>query len=217
LRIKLLGIHDPANDLLYYLVSKSDVEIRIFDHNLPINDCIHQINNARAKLKDIITQATQLWSEFKVDLATAVIEHKHEHYCTGEEYDAAEKCQFVEKEVKSRENRRTTKKSWRKLERQIRGHIKPNTLNHSELTSVGVQGGTPGSWHRLDRKEAVEDHLIERNFEQFSHAGATPLGYTALGAELGHTGDSPMADAIHARTMVHPALSDKAILAIVKN
>jgi hypothetical protein len=77
-RIKLLGIHDPANDLLNYYVSKSDVEIIVFDHNLPINDCIHQINNPRAKLKDVITQATQLRYEFEVDLATVVIEHKHE-------------------------------------------------------------------------------------------------------------------------------------------
>jgi hypothetical protein len=60
------------------------VEISVFDHNLPINDCIHQINNAREKLKDVITQATQLRSEFEVDLATAVIEHKHERFRTGE-------------------------------------------------------------------------------------------------------------------------------------
>jgi hypothetical protein len=78
LRIKLLGIRDPANDLLNYYVSKSDVEISVFDHDLPINYCIHQINNTRAKLKDVITQATQLRSEFEVDLATAAIKHKHE-------------------------------------------------------------------------------------------------------------------------------------------
>jgi hypothetical protein len=37
-----------------------------------------------------------------------------------------------------------------------------------------------------------------------------------LGAELGHTWDSLMADVIHAWTLVHPALLDKAILAILK-
>jgi hypothetical protein len=52
--------------------------------------------------------------------------------------------------------------------------------------------------------------------EQFSHAGTTPFGYTGLRAGLGHTGDSPMADAIHAGTLEHPALLDKAILVIVK-
>jgi hypothetical protein len=152
LRIILLGIQDPANDLLNYYVSKSDVEIRVFDHTLPIHDCIDQINNARAKLKDVITQVTQLRSKFEVDLATAVIEHKHERFQISEEYDAVEKYQFVEKERKSRDNRGTTKKSCCKLGRQIRGHIKPNTLNRSKLMSVEVPGDTPGSWHRLDSK-----------------------------------------------------------------
>jgi hypothetical protein len=82
LRIKLLRIRYPANDLLNYY--KSDMEISVFDHNLPINDCIHQINNVRSKLKDAITKATQLQSELEVDLATSAIEHKHERFRTGE-------------------------------------------------------------------------------------------------------------------------------------
>jgi hypothetical protein len=49
----------------------------------------------------------------------------------------------------------------------------------------------------------VEEHLIERKVEQFSHSGKTPFGYTASGKELGHTGDSPK------------ALSDPAIQEIV--
>jgi hypothetical protein len=53
----------------------------------------------------------------------------------------------------------------------------------------------------------VEEHLIERNVEQFSHAGATPLGYTDLGRELGHTGDTPMAEAILDGTFEHEALA----------
>jgi hypothetical protein len=40
--------------------------------------------------------------------------------------------------------------------------------------------------------------------------------YTSLGSELGHTGDSPMADAIYSGTLEHPALSYKAIHVIVK-
>jgi hypothetical protein len=78
-----------ADALPWYYISNSDVEISVFNHNLPINDCIHQINNARAKLKDVITQVTQLRYEFEVDLTTAVIKHKHEWFRTGEEYNAA--------------------------------------------------------------------------------------------------------------------------------
>jgi hypothetical protein len=62
----------------------------------------------------------------------------------------------------------------------------------------------------------VEEHLIERNVEQFSHAGGTPLGYTDLGRELGHTGDTPMADAILDGTFEQEALPDEALAAILQ-
>jgi hypothetical protein len=52
--------------------------------------------------------------------------------------------------------------------------------------------------------------------EKFSHAGATPFGYTPLGKELGHTGDSRMADDIFNGTLDHAELDDEAINAIVK-
>jgi hypothetical protein len=57
--------------------------------------------------------------------------------------------------------------------------------------------------------------LIKRNVEQFSHAGATPFGYTDLGKDLGHTGDSQMAQDIYDGNLQHVALSDEAIYAIV--
>jgi hypothetical protein len=62
----------------------------------------------------------------------------------------------------------------------------------------------------------VEEHLIERNVEQFSHAGAAPLGYTYLGKELGHTGDTPMEEAILDGTFEHESLTDEALAAILK-
>jgi hypothetical protein len=42
----------------------------------------------------------------------------------------------------------------------------------------------------------VESHLIDRDVEQFRHAGTTPFGYTALGKELEHTDDSDIAENI---------------------
>jgi hypothetical protein len=62
----------------------------------------------------------------------------------------------------------------------------------------------------------VEEHLIERNVKQCSHSGATPLGYTDLGRELGHIGDTPMAEAILDGTFEHDSLSDNALSVIVK-
>jgi hypothetical protein len=51
--------------------------------------------------------------------------------------------------------------------------------------------------------------------EQFSHAGSPPFGYTPLGKELGHTGNSPMADEIYNGTLDHEDLNDEAINDIV--
>jgi hypothetical protein len=70
-------------------------------------------------------------------------------------------------------------------------------------------------WKQLTGKEEIEEHLIARNVDQLSHAGTTPIGYTPLGKELGHTGDSHMADDIHNGTLDHEALDDEAINAIV--
>jgi hypothetical protein len=71
-------------------------------------------------------------------------------------------------------------------------------------------------WCQIVGKDQVEEHIIERNVEQFSHAGATPLGYTELGQEMGHNGDTPMAKAIIEGTFDNNALSDDALAAIVK-
>jgi hypothetical protein len=56
---------------------------------------------------------------------------------------------------------------------------------------------------------------MEQNIKQFSHAGKTPFGYSDLGAELGHTGDSQMANDILKGTLQHECLLNEAIRAIV--
>jgi hypothetical protein len=71
-------------------------------------------------------------------------------------------------------------------------------------------------WKQITGKDDIEDHLISHNAEQFSHDGATPFGYTELGKELGHTVDSPMAQAIYEGTLEHEALIDSAIHAILE-
>jgi hypothetical protein len=157
-----------------------------------------------------------LRKQFEVDLAMAVAEHKMPEFRSGGAFMECDKDVLVQKELKSRENRRTAKRSWQKLGRQIRGHLKPHTLHKSKLTAVEVSGADDGSWSRIDTKEQVEALLINRNIEQFSHAGDTPFGYTPLGDELGHTGDTLMADYIYNGTLEHRSLNDHAIKAIVK-
>jgi hypothetical protein len=51
---------------------------------------------------------------------------------------------------------------------------------------VEVPVNNDTTWTRIEDKDEVENHLIERNVEQLSHAGATPFGYKDLGKELGH-------------------------------
>jgi hypothetical protein len=215
LRIKRGGIRDKNDALLDYEYDLSGVGAE-FDISLTIRECIHQINNARSKLKDVVNTAIELRTQFEVDLAMAVVEHKMPEFHSGEIFMECDKDVLVQEELKSRENRRTSKRSWQKLGRQIRGHLKPHTLQNSKLTAVEVSGSADGSWSRIDTKEQVEALLIDRNIEQFSHACNTPFGYTALGDKLLHTGDTLMADSIYNGTLEHRSLTDHDIRSIVK-
>jgi hypothetical protein len=215
LRIKRDGIHEKTDTLLDYYRELFDVEAE-FDIYLTIRKCIHQINNARSKLKDVVNNAMDLRTQFEVDLAMAVVEQKMTEFRSGETFMECDKYVLVQKELKSRENIRTAKRWWQKLGRQIRGHLKPHTLQKSKLTAVEIPGADDGSWSRIDTKEQVEELLINRNIEQLSHAGDTHFEYTPLGEELGHTGGTPMVDDIYNGTLEHRSLTDHAIKAIVK-
>jgi hypothetical protein len=92
--------------------------------------------------------------------------------------------------------------------------VKPNSTNKSCLNILDVKM-EDGIWRQIVGKDQVEEHLIERNVEQFSIAGADPLGYAELGQELVHTGDTPMDEAILDGTFEHYAVSDDALSAIV--
>jgi hypothetical protein len=100
--------------------------------------------------------------------------------------------------------------------RQIRGHIKPNRLQRSKLMHVEVPNNNETTWTHIKDKDKVKHHLIARNVEQFSHAGATPFGFTDIGKELGHAGGSAMAGEILDRTLEHECMKDEAIRDIVQ-
>jgi hypothetical protein len=69
----------------------------------------------------------------------------------------------VKMEAKTRENRRTAQRSWRKVGRQIRGYLKPNTLKQSKLMHVEVPNEDGTAWTKIKNKAEVESHLIDRN------------------------------------------------------
>jgi hypothetical protein len=66
-----------------------------------LRECIHHINNARAKLKDIVTNAIELQSKFEAGLAIAVVEHKRPEFSDGETDMECDKDVLVQKEMKS--------------------------------------------------------------------------------------------------------------------
>jgi hypothetical protein len=75
---------------------------------------------------------------------------------------------------------------------------------------VEVPNDDGTAWTKIENKEELKSHLIDRNVEQFSHAGNTPFGYSALGKELGHTGDSDMAESILTGTLEHECMDNEA-------
>jgi hypothetical protein len=150
-----------------------------------------------------------------VEVANARVDPRYPHITEENVLQAQEREERIGKEVKQRETRRSTQKSFWKLGYQIRGHMKPKSTKKSCLNRLDVQM-EDGLWRQIVGKDQVEEHLIERNVEQFSHAGATPLGYTELGQELGYTDDNPMSEAILDGTLEHDTLSDDALAAIVK-
>jgi hypothetical protein len=166
--------------VMNYYLSLSAVEADAHDKPLPVEECIKQINQERQTLKDVVENAKEHRTQFEVELATAIVEHNHPYLCDGNGYDPVDKEKLVAKVLKTRENRKTAKRSWKKLGRQIRGIIKPETLKRSRLTKIEVPDGD--EWKKVEAKEIMEEHLMERNIEQFSHAGNTPLVYSDLGA-----------------------------------
>jgi hypothetical protein len=99
---------------------------------------------------------------------------------------------------------------------QIWSHIKPNTLQRSKFMHIEAPSNNETTWTKIEDKDEVEHHLIARNVEQFSHVGATPFGFIDLGRELGHTGDSAMAEEILDGTLDHDCMKDEAIRVVVQ-
>jgi hypothetical protein len=182
---------------------------------MSVKDCASELRNAKARLKDMLVKAISNSDLYEVEVSIARVERRYPHLTEDDILQAQEREERIEKEVKHRETRRSTQKSFWKLGYQIRVHVKPNSMKKSSPNSIAAQT-EDGIWCQIVGKVQVDKHLIERNVEQFSHAGAIPLGYTELGRELGHTGDTSMDEAILGGTFEHDSLSDDPLAAIVK-
>jgi hypothetical protein len=75
--------------------------------------CIHQLNNARRKLKDVLKDAPNNGSFYEVEVATARIEKKCPRLTEDNVVCAIEREEKIELEVKTREHRRNTQESFK--------------------------------------------------------------------------------------------------------
>jgi hypothetical protein len=176
------GIRNNDDAVLNYYLLRSNVDKERFDTTRTSMACIHQPTNARSELKDVLKDTKSNGSFYEVEVATAQVDKNYPHLIEDNHVCTIEREEKIEMDIKARENTRNSQGSFRKLGRQIRGHVKPNTAKKSSLVIVTVPDAGPEIlWKHSIGKDDLEDHLIELNVEQFSHAGATQFGYTDLG------------------------------------
>jgi hypothetical protein len=165
IRIKRKGERNPRDMVLNFYLSRADVDREAHDKPLSIQECIKQLNFSRQKLKDVVANAREYRGQYEVEIAEAIVENRNPRFKEGEIFDPVEKEILVEREVKTRENGRMAQRSWRKMGRKIWGRLKPNTLKRSKLMHFEVSNDGGTVWTKIENKEEVESHLIDRNVE----------------------------------------------------
>jgi hypothetical protein len=171
------GIRQADDRFLEYYLEHSDVDAAHFDKTMYVKDCVSELRNEKARFNDVLSEAISNSYMYEVEVATTRDDRIYPHLTEDNVMQAQERAERIEKEVKQYETRRSTQKSFQKLEYQIRGHVKPTSTKKSCPNRLDV----PTEDFLLCQivgKVQVEEHLMEQNVEQFSHAGETPLDYT---------------------------------------
>jgi hypothetical protein len=119
IRINRKGERNPRDMVLNFYLSRADVDREAHNKPLSIQECITQLNFSRQKLKDVVANAREYRGQYEVEIAVAIVEKRNSRFKKVEIFDRVEKEILVEREVKTRENRRTAQRSWRKMGRQI--------------------------------------------------------------------------------------------------
>jgi hypothetical protein len=213
-RIQRGGGRHLHDGVLNYYLSRWDVDSTL-DIDLPLVTCTKEAVNARAKFKDTMKSVKENGTQYETEVATTRVERNCPHLVEGNVLMTLEREAKIQKELKRRDNKWVSQGSFKKLGRQIRGHVNPSSLKKTSLTRLEIPD-QDGVWKEIQGKGPMEEHIAHRNVEQFSHAGKTPFGYTELGDALGHTGDSPLAEYILDGKSDHPALTNEALRTTVK-
>jgi hypothetical protein len=118
-RIARHGTREYDDEVINYYLSRSNIDKERFDITLSVTACIHQLNNARRQLKDVLKEAENNGAFYEVEVATAHVEKKFPHLTEDNIACAIEREEKIELEVKARENRWNTQGSFKKLGRHI--------------------------------------------------------------------------------------------------
>jgi hypothetical protein len=84
----------------YYLL-RSNIDKERFDITLSITACIHQLNNERRQLKDVLKEAANNGAFYEVKVATARVEKKFPYLSEDNVACAIEREEKIELEVKA--------------------------------------------------------------------------------------------------------------------
>jgi hypothetical protein len=108
-RISRRGIRAYDDVVVNYYLARSNVDKERLDITMTMTACIHQLNNARRQLKDVLKDAANNGALYEVEVATARVEKKFPHLTEDNVSCAIEREEKIELEVKARENRKNTR------------------------------------------------------------------------------------------------------------
>jgi hypothetical protein len=103
---------------------------------LPLTECRLQANNTRAKFKDTLKNVKDNSTQYEHEVAVACVERRQPDIAYGNSAHALECEELILKKTKRRGKKRVTARSFQKVGRQIRGHVKPSSLNKTILTRL---------------------------------------------------------------------------------
>jgi hypothetical protein len=101
-RIARRGTRECDDEVINYYLSRSNIYKESFDITLSVTACIHQLNNARRQLKEVLKEAENNGAFYEVEVATARVEKKFPHLTEDNAAYVIEREEKIELEVKAR-------------------------------------------------------------------------------------------------------------------
>jgi hypothetical protein len=161
--------------VLYHFLEYSDVDASYFDRTMTVKECASDLRNSKAKLKDVLDEATSNVDIYEIEVATARVERRYPHLVKDNVMQAQEQEEQIKKEVKQRETRRATHKSFQKLVYQIRGHLKRNSTKNRFLIDWMFKRRT-ASGDKLSVRFMWRNTSLKEMWNNFHMQVQLPLG-----------------------------------------